>query len=147
MSGPALPDSPLLSAIQALSNTTAELPQSTPEGLANGIIWKNFNTKPEDVQGLIFEKIDQAFTWCFPRDPESKELQVDNVLRGAFRMDLVINFFKRCAHSSKMTSSDLHLTTLKVKRLTDLVYMRHFHQTKQVVNANKVLMPDNKDAT
>jgi hypothetical protein len=125
MSGQVLPNSSLLSAIHALSNATAELPKSTPEGSANGVIWKNFSAKPDDVQGPIFEKIDQAFTRCFPRNPESNELQVDNVLRGTFGMDLVIKFFEQCAHFPKMTSSDLHLTTLKVKQLTDLVYMRY----------------------
>ena len=62
MSGPALLNSSLLSANRALSEATTELAQSTPEGWANDVVWKNFSTKPEDVQGPIFEKIDQAFT-------------------------------------------------------------------------------------
>lgn len=124
MSGTTLLNQSLLSAIQRLKDATAKLPQSTPEGSADGAIWENFNVNPQDVDGPIFEKINQAFTQCFPRNSQSGDLPLENVLRGNFGMDIVITFFEQCAYFAKMTSSDLHMTELKVGQLIDLVHMR-----------------------
>jgi hypothetical protein len=124
MSGPALPRASLLSAIECLKDAIAALPKSTPEGSADGVVWCNFNMNPYDVKGPIFERIDYAFTQCFSQNPTSGLDLAQNVLRGTFGMDIVIKFLEQLAHFPKMSSSDLHLTELKVGQLTDLVYTR-----------------------
>ncbi|EUC62498.1 hypothetical protein RSOL_422410, partial [Rhizoctonia solani AG-3 Rhs1AP] len=100
------------------------LPLSTPEGSIDGVVWQNFNVSLRSIEGAIFEKIDQAYTRCFSRLPNSSADPVDNILRGSYGMDVVIRFFEECAWSPKLDSSALHLTELKVGQLTDLVYAR-----------------------
>jgi hypothetical protein len=124
MTGSDVPNLSLLSSIQRLKEATHKLPSSAPEGTSGGVIYRNFRTKPSEIEGSIFEKIDQAYTRCFSHNPSSSINPLDNVLRGRFGMDIVIRFFEGCAHSPKMDSGALHLTELKVNQLTDLVYAR-----------------------
>ncbi|KAF8749957.1 protein dimerization [Rhizoctonia solani] len=124
MAGSALPNASLLAAIERLKAATAKLPLSTPEGSNEGIVWRNFSLKPQNITGAIFETIDQAFTRCFSRIPGSNADPLDNILRGSCGMDIVIQFFEECARSPKLDSGASHLTELKVGQLTDLVYAR-----------------------
>jgi hypothetical protein len=124
MPGPDLPNTSLFSAIERLKLATTNLPLSTPEGSISGPIWRNFNISPHNIKGAIFEKIDQAYTRCFSRLPDSSADPIDNILRGPYGMDIVIRFFEECARSPKLDSSASHLTELKVGQLTDLVYTR-----------------------
>ncbi|CCO38131.1 hypothetical protein BN14_12296 [Rhizoctonia solani AG-1 IB] len=106
MPGPDLPNTSLFSAIERLKLATTNLPLSTPEGSISGPIWRNFNISPHNIKGAIFEKIDQAYTRCFSRLPDSSADPIDNILRGPYGMDIVIRFFEEFG------------------QLTDLVYTR-----------------------
>ena len=124
MAGSNTPNSSLLAAIRRLKEATRKLPTSTPEGTSSGLVYRNFSTRPNELEGPIFEKIDQAYTRCFSLNPSSGVDPVGNVLRGRFGMNVVVQFFEGCAPSPKMDTSALHLTELKVNQLTDLVYAR-----------------------
>ncbi|KAL5632289.1 hypothetical protein ACGC1H_000333 [Rhizoctonia solani] len=109
MSGPTLLNTSLVSAIQHLRDVCARLPQATPEGPQDGIVWQCFSTKPQDMHGSVLERVNQAFTQCFPPKTSSGVDPVQNVFCGAFGMEIVIRFFEECLRLPSMSSTYLYL--------------------------------------
>ncbi|KAG8707835.1 hypothetical protein FRC09_001583 [Ceratobasidium sp. 395] len=119
------PDADLLNALEKLKEAVEQLPKSTPEGVADGIVGQNFaHEQLKNVEGSLWELVDRAYTRCFSITPGSNQSPETNIQRGRFGMDLVIEFFDSLAHSSRLKSSDIFLVQLKLQQLTELVYTR-----------------------
>ncbi|KAG8729132.1 hypothetical protein FRC10_004269, partial [Ceratobasidium sp. 414] len=109
--------------LRKLKDAVQQLPKSTQEGASDGIVGRNFASQRfQGGEGNIWETIDQAYTWCFSKDPTSNPNPENNVLKGQFGMDLILEFFDTAAKSPELKSSEVLFVQLKLNQLMDLVY-------------------------